>query len=79
MSTITIKDIPTAMHRTLKAQAKAHGRSLNKEVLATLENSLHSTRLDAGSTLLRARTVRETMGIYLTETDLASRKNEGRR
>lgn len=79
MSSITIKDIPPAIHRTLKTQAKAHNRSLNKEVLATLENSLHSTRLDVGSILSRARAVRETMDIYLTEKDLASLKNEGRR
>lgn len=79
MSTITIKDIPPTIHRTLKTRAKAHGRSLNKEVLATLESSLHSTRLDVGSILSRASAVRETMDIYLTEKDLASLKNEGRR
>jgi len=78
MSTITIKDLPPAIHRTLKTRAKSHGRSLNKEVLAMLEASLHSTRLDAGSLLSRARAVRETMDIYLTEQDLATLKNEGR-
>jgi len=78
MSTITLKDIPPAIHQTLKTRAKSHGRSLNKEVLATLEASLHSTRLDTGSTLSRARAVRETMDIYLTEKDLATLKNEGR-
>jgi antitoxin FitA len=79
MSTITIKDIPPAIHRTLKAQAQAHRRSLNKEILATLENALHSTRLDVDSIMLRARAVRETMDIYLTENELAAFKSEGRR
>ena len=60
MSTITLKDIPPVIHQTLKSRAKAHGRSLNKEILATLETTLQSTRLDAGSLLTRARAVRET-------------------
>ena len=79
MSTITIKDIPLSLHSKLKTRAKAHGRSLNKEVLATLETSLHSMRLDADTILSRARTVRETMDIYLTEKDLSLFKDEGRR
>ena len=78
MSTITLKDIPPVIHQTLKSRAKTHGRSLNKEILATLETSLQSTRLDAGSLLTRARAVRETMGIYITEQDLTMFKNEGR-
>lgn len=78
MSTITLKDIPPVIHQTLKSRAKAHGRSLNKEILSTLETSLHSTRLDAGHLLSHARAVRETMDIYLTEQDLATLKNEGR-
>jgi len=36
MPSITLKDIPRALHRELKARAKAHHRSLNKEVIATL-------------------------------------------
>ena len=36
MPSITLKNIPRDLHRTLKSRAKAHHRSLNKEVIASL-------------------------------------------
>jgi plasmid stability protein len=41
MVSITLKDIPESLHRTLKQRARLHHRSLNKEVLATIEGALH--------------------------------------
>jgi plasmid stability protein len=79
MSTITIKDIPPSVHRTLKMRAKAHGRSLNKEVIATLEGTLRGTPIDAAAIGKHARAVRETLGVYLTQRDLSALKNAGRR
>ena len=79
MSTITVKDIPVAMHRLLKARAKAHGRSLNKEIITTLESTLHGNPIDASAVGNHARTVRETMGVYLTQTELTALKNAGRK
>ena len=79
MSTITIKNLPPAVHRTLKSRAKTHGRSLNKEVITTLERSLHGAPIDAAAIGEHARAVRETMGVYLTQRDLTSLKNDGRR
>ncbi len=78
MSTITIKDIPPAVHRTLKARAAAHGRSLNKEIIATLESNVRVVPLDAAAIGQRARAVRETMGVYITQKELAALKTEGR-
>lgn len=78
MSTITIKDVPPAIHQSLKARAHAHGRSLNKEIIVTLESVLHGTVIDAKSVGEHARAVREMMGIYLTQEDLATLKNTGR-
>lgn len=79
MSTITVKNIPPTVHRTLKARARAHGRSLNKEVIAALEATLHGTPIDADAIGKHACAVRETLGVYLTERDLHELKNEGRR
>jgi plasmid stability protein len=79
MSTITLKNVPAAVHRVLKSRARSHGRSLNKEVIAALEQTLHSSRVDASSVLKHARSVRETIGVYLTERDLTKLKNTGRR
>lgn len=41
MVSITLKDIPESLHRALKQRARLHHRSLNKEVLATIEGALH--------------------------------------
>ncbi len=79
MITITIKDIPAALHRTLKSRAEANGRSLNKEIITTLENTLHGSPIDALAIRKNAVAVREAMGVYLTQKDLSSLKNEGRR
>lgn len=79
MSSITIKGVPPAIHRSLKARAHAHGRSLNKEIIVTLESILHGTVIDAKAVGKHARAVRETMGVYLTQEDLATLKNAGRR
>ena len=79
MSTITLKDVPPAVHRTFKARASAHGRSLNKEIITTLENTLHGTPIDATAVGKHARAVRESMGVYLTQKDLTALKGAGRR
>ncbi len=47
MSTITIRDVPPAVHRSLTSRARAHGRSLNKEIIVTLESILHGAAIDA--------------------------------
>lgn len=79
MTTITLKNVPPAIHRALQTRARAHGRSLNKEALATLERSLHSCRINAADIAAKARTIRETMGVYLVEDELAMLKDAGRR
>jgi plasmid stability protein len=79
MSTITLKNISDDLHSTLKSRAKAHGRSLNKEVIATLEGSLHGVPIDAAAIGEHARAVRESVGVYLTQKDLTDLKNESRR
>jgi len=79
MSTITIKDLPGAVHRALKSRAAANGRSLNKEIIMTLESTLHGSPIDATAIGKHARAVREAMGVFLTQKDLTALKNAGRR
>jgi hypothetical protein len=43
--TLTLKNISPHLHRTLKAQAKRHKRSLNQEAILCLE---HAVVMDAG-------------------------------
>lgn len=79
MSSVTLKGIPTDIHRAIKARARAHGRSLNREILGLLADAVHPTAVPADTTLGRARAVRESMSIYLTRRDLDTFKAEGRR
>ena len=38
MATMTIREVPDELHSWLKQQAEVHHRSVNKEVIAVLEN-----------------------------------------
>ena len=59
MPTITVKDIPRNLHRELKKRAKVNHRSLNREVIATLESSTTNAPLrDAAVLIDEARAVR---------------------
>jgi plasmid stability protein len=79
MATLTIKNVPQKLHRRLKQSAAEHRRSMNSEVIACLERTLMSTRIDPEEFLKRARSLRErTPHLYVTEEDLRKAKNEGR-
>ena len=79
MNTITIKDVPTGVHKALKARAKTNGRSLNKEIITTLEAALYSSRIDTAALRERALEVRESMDVYLTQKVLDTFKKSGRK
>ncbi|MCX6349845.1 MAG: Arc family DNA-binding protein [Candidatus Aureabacteria bacterium] len=79
MATITIKDLPANVHRTLKDRAHTHGRSLNREIIATLVSTISAAVVDASAVIHHARSVREGVGIYLTQSDLKAAKDRGRR
>ena len=78
MSTITLKNVPEQMHALLKSRAQAHGRSLNREILCTLEKLLNAGVSDAEQILDEAHAVRESMGVYLTQRELKEMKDKGR-
>jgi plasmid stability protein len=60
MPTITLKGLPRSLHRELKNRAKAHHRSLNREVLATLQSATsHSDSIDPAALIRQARAVRK--------------------
>jgi plasmid stability protein len=60
MPSLTLKDLPRSLHRELKNRAKAHHRSLNKEVIATLEGVTNqSHRVEPAALIREARAVRK--------------------
>ena len=79
MSTIPLKNVPPFLHGTFRARADSTARTLNKEFLALLETHVHGAIVDAKAIGEHARAVRETMGVYLTQRDLQSLKQAGRK
>ncbi len=60
MPNLTLKNVPQDLHRSLKNQAKQHHRSLNKEVIATLQASTGTaTTRDVAQQLEEARAMRK--------------------
>ena len=80
MPSLTLKDIPEDLHRKLKEEAEAHGRSLTKEVYVRLRLSIAQGQAgDAAEHLQKARSLERRMkGIHIDGTFLAAAKREGR-
>jgi plasmid stability protein len=58
--TITLKNIPADLHRKLKKRAKEHHRSLNREILATLQGAANqSLRIEPAALIREARAIRK--------------------
>jgi len=78
MITITLKDIPRAVHVALKHRAQQHGRSLNKEALACLETAVAPTKVNIEALLREVRQHRATLPGKLTDQLIHKAKIAGR-
>jgi plasmid stability protein len=79
MATVTVKDLPQRLHRRLKARARRQGRSLNREIIALLEAATTPQKFDPEAVLARAARLRSRVGGHLTDADIASLREAGRR
>lgn len=59
---ITLKNLPDALHARLAAAAKRHRRSLNNEAIVCLETGLGTANPSVDGQLSRIRALRETLG-----------------
>jgi plasmid stability protein len=79
MAAITLKAIPPALHQQLKARALRNRRSLNQEVLATLEAAVTPSRdEDVEARLAEAKQFRDSLKIWATPKKIDAFKREGR-
>ncbi len=80
MCTITLKNIPKALHSKLFRRAAANKRSLNQETIACLEESLQTTKcLPAHLLENRFQNIRQTIQtLPLTDDFLKWAVNHGR-
>ena len=82
MAALTIKNIPDELYQRLKVSAKRNHRSLISEVIACFEKVLNCRRVDPKQFLAEVRVMRkelEARGVYITEDDINSAKEDGRK
>jgi len=79
MPNITLKAIPSKLHRALKSRAKAHHRSLNKEVIATLQAATDpARRFDSTAPAGDAKAARSLFSRVITAKEISSWTKQGR-
>jgi hypothetical protein len=64
--TITLKNVPFALHRMLKKQAKANKRSLTQDIMKTLEDRVN--REEAFARAIRHRNELAREGVRIPKT-----------
>lgn len=79
MATITVKNIPPVIYEKLKQSAKANHRSINSEVIASIERSVSSISIQPEQLLAAARELRMlSVSHLITDEEFTSFKNTGR-
>jgi len=79
MAAITLKSLPATLHRTLKARAARHKRSLNQEVIAVLEAAVApSAPVDVEALLAATRQFRDSLKFKVQPGEIDAFKREGR-
>ena len=63
MHAITVKNLPDALYDRLKANSKAHHRSINGELIATLDRVLTPNRVDPNRQLAEVRALRSRLDL----------------
>jgi len=80
MPTLTIKGIPEALYLRLRQRAEAHRRSLNSEIIVSLEQATNLPTIDPQTWLAEADHLRARLDLPpLTEARLRRTKAVGRK
>ena len=79
MPTLTIKGMPDPLYQALKQRASEHRRSLNSEILVSLEQAVAAAPADTQALLARADALRTALRVPpLTDARLRAAKARGR-
>ena len=79
MAAITLKSLPSSLHRQLKARALRNKRSLNQEVIAVLEEAVApAAKVDIEALIAEAREFRSDLDFTLSAEEIDRLKREGR-
>ena len=78
MATITLKDIPDDLHQKLRRRAEVHGRSLNKEIIASLEQVTSPKRMELPEYLSRVKRLHNQIDFKVTTHSIQKAIEAGR-
>ena len=78
MAELLLRDIPESLYERLKQKAIQNRRTLDSEVIASLELIYGKKQVDIEALLQRARALRGKVFGQLTEEELYLLKNQGR-
>ena len=79
MPNLSLKNLPVGLHRRLKENARLNRRSLNSEIIVTLENALEPKPRDPEEVLAEIDELRGRLRLpHLTDEFLRRAKKEGR-
>ena len=77
--TLTLKNLPDALHARLTAAARRHRRSLNNEAIVCLEAGLGAEVLSVEEELAEIRALRDSLGPHVFDPNaIDAAKREGR-
>lgn len=77
--TLTLKNLPDALHARLVAAARSHRRSLNSEAIVCLEAGLARVPAALEDRLTAIRALRQTLTtVSFSPADIATFRDEGR-
>ncbi len=79
MQTITIKNVPINIHKSLKNIARFNRRSLNNEIIYCLEKYTTFSKINSKQLIIKARNTREKISHLISDSDIKEAKNEGRK
>lgn len=79
MHTITVKNIPAEIYEKLKQSAEKSHRSINREIIAYIEQAVGSRKMNPDLLLANARKLRaRTASHPINDDEFTQAKNTGR-
>jgi plasmid stability protein len=78
MANVTIKNLPDELYRDLQLLAKRNQRSLNNQLIVTIQRSLRAENVDPAELRAQARQFRKRLTRGLTPEEISLAINQGR-
>jgi plasmid stability protein len=78
MASVTIKNLPEALYKKLKAQARVNNRSINGEILNLLQRETGERELNITEFLDRADKIKSRIKTKISDEEILTMKKEGR-